>query len=215
VIHVDDDGHISRFVRASIQGDEYVAPEIFSNTSSLHGPWHPVEKILDLFLGIDRLVLRSYLIASVKYLQQIERKIQKDALQNSLRDTTMSLVSLNINLSKLRTTLQYLHTSVAVLKLNTPELETPRHRELLLENLKSQDAEYWGWAAPDNLIHAARPDRTKLRIRVEEEFDKADWYHPGLHYRLEHLDMILVQRLLDVDSVQQRIDISLSAVSSP
>ena len=66
-------------------------------------------------------------MVSVKYLQGIESQIKGDTTPESLRNTTMSLVYLNTNLSKLRTTLQDLHASVAVLKLNTPELETPCH----------------------------------------------------------------------------------------
>ena len=188
------------------------------SASNDHGPWHPVEKILDLFLDIDHLVHRSYLVASVKYLQRIENEIQDDALQKSLRNTTMSLVFLNTTLSKLRTTLQYLHTSVAVLKMNTPELEAPRHQHLLLEDLKSQAAKYWPpdtrFRDEDHLVSPARANRTHLQTQIKDEFEKADWYNPGLKDRLEDLHMILVQRLLDVESAQQRIDIALSVVCS-
>ena len=66
-------------------------------------------------------------MVSVKCLQGVESQVKGDTTPESVGSATMSLVYLNANLSKLRTTLQDLHASVAVLKLNTPELETPCH----------------------------------------------------------------------------------------
>jgi hypothetical protein len=212
---VDKNGHLSRFVRFNIQGmSNKVLLNALAGVSNDHGPWHPVEKILDLFLTIDRLVIRSYFMACAKYLQGMENKIQDDASPNSLRDTTMSLVSLNTNPSKVCTTLKYLHTSIAVLKLNTPELETPRHREVLGKDLQRQGEKYLWDNLKYPLLRSERSDRAQLKPKVEEEFEKANWHSPGLKYNLEQLDMIVVQRLLDVESAQQRMDISLSVVSS-
>jgi hypothetical protein len=206
---MDKEGNLGRFVRAIYQRSSNVNDGWMFSHSNSHGPWHPVEKILDLFLGIDGLAVQLYFIACVKYLESIESMIKDDSSTDSLKKATMSLVFLNTNLSKLRTTLQYLHTSVAVLKLNTPELETPRHQEVLLEDLKPRpEKEAW----EGNLISSARPDRTDLRPHVKKQFENANWYNSGLSYRLEQLDMVLVQRLLDVESAEQRIQISLSVV---
>jgi hypothetical protein len=213
---MDEEGHLGRLVRVNIQGSIQEGDNdgwLFSTLNS-HGPWHPVEKILDLFSKIDIVVVRRYLIACVKYLQRIESEIKDNASPESLRNATMSLLYLNTNLSKLRTTLRYLHTSVAVLKLNTPELEIPRHQNLLLKDLQPRQAErLWGIYDSHPSIPAARPDRTNLRKQIEEEFKKANWYNSGLAYRLEQLDMVLVHRLLDVETAEQRIQISLSVVS--
>lgn len=229
IIHVDDNGHLRRFVRANIQGADFADnsvsgwpgwPGWLFPVPGNHEPWHPIEKILDLFLDIDHVVHRLYLVASVKYLQSIEHEIQDNASPKSLRDTTMSLVFLNTTLSKLRTTLQYLRNSVGVLKMNTPELETRHHRDLLLKGLQSQVAKYRSRGSnppihdEDHLISPARADRTRLQPHIEEEFEKANWYNPGLKGRLEDLQMILVQRLLDVESAQQRINIALTVVCS-
>jgi len=75
-----------------------------------------------------------------------------------------------------------------MLKLDTPELETPCHQDLLKE-LQPWQAEYlWGIIDSRFLIHDTRPDRTNLRVQIEEEFRKANWYNSGLTYRLEALN---------------------------
>jgi hypothetical protein len=57
---MDEEGNLGRLVRANIQAasDEVYQMSLFSESNS-RGPWHPVEKILNLILAIDSLVVGS------------------------------------------------------------------------------------------------------------------------------------------------------------
>lgn len=68
IIYVGDTSNLRRFVRFNIQGEnDFVPPEggnWLSDSDESHGPWHPLEKLLDLFVDviaerIDRSSLRS------------------------------------------------------------------------------------------------------------------------------------------------------------
>ncbi|KAF4634280.1 hypothetical protein G7Y89_g3826 [Cudoniella acicularis] len=186
------DGQVKCFTRGSMGGILY---DIFYSTEvwryeHAKTAFHPREIIHNIFLRMDRNIAFQ-LEDCVKRIRNLDEQ-----LESNLNDLDLKgLNNLNAILSKLRTSWQYFHTAAAAMIENCSD-EIPHLRN----------------AFRDTLLYNKS---INLSLTEEKFVEKLkDWYDETFLDRIKTTQQTFTQRLLDIESLQQRINISLSVVKS-
>jgi hypothetical protein len=177
-----------RYVRGTISS---AAPDLCEVMwGSLSSDRHPLESIIQVFWHIDKEYNRGQLMGCIADMQRIEKALQ-DLKGRSPGTLSVDLNKLNTKISELRACVQYVKASVESMLSSDPVNDINLHAEVIYE-------------------HQGGP-RPKVMYQIMKNQLCVDWYKLDLN--LVPLKMMCNQRLLDLDTITQRLNISLSVVS--
>lgn len=158
-------------------------------------PFRPPELICNLFLGVSE-DLYIDLAKAIEHLQEITRG-NFDSYSN-LEARTKALHSLSRDMSPLRESWKYMHNSVSIL-IDTFKNERQNRMEEIFDNVKDLQKRL---DVKDD--EAQKQCQEAWHLYYDDEFDA----------RSKRTQQTIAQRLLDVESVEQQIRVSLSVVSN-
>ncbi|KIM95848.1 hypothetical protein OIDMADRAFT_33926 [Oidiodendron maius Zn] len=158
-------------------------------------PFRPPELICNLFLGVSE-DLYIDLAKAIEHLQEITRG-NFDSYSN-LEARTKALHSLSRDMSPLRESWKYMHNSVSIL-IDTFKNERQNRMEEIFDNVKDLQKRL---DVKDD--EAQKQCQEAWHLYYDDEFDA----------RSKRTQQTIAQRLLDVESVEQQIRVSLSVVGS-